>query len=142
MKKYILVLLMGFMFTGCVSYSSYKGEKKAIQTREAIARNDGVAMRGLKEDGVAEGVEYEVSYLDTIKQAPVKMVGSAVADAVLAWVSVEGVQYLTDSGSSNNNSSTKSGRDTTSVTVSGTGNVVQVRGDSTSVSASVSSTEF
>ena len=124
MKKIIMIGMLAIllMSDGCVSYlakSSWNDAQKAKAIR-------------VEADGSTVLVGFDISNMAYLKDNWPTALGAAVVDAGLLY----GTYYLVDQINNNGDNSgnnqenpTNVGRDNTTVSITGDGNTVQVRGD-------------
>lgn len=139
MKKTLLILplTLGILFSsGCVSYNSLKKSKEQVAIRKAISANNQNAIQALRSGSSPQEAGIKVGTWEAINERPLLQAGSAIADALIVWGGIEGVQWLSEGSSSDNDreeQNANSGRDAVNVEVNGDGNTVQVRGDENNI---------
>lgn len=120
MKKLIILCFFGVLFlnSGCASYMAKQSWNDAQQQKAFRVEADG--------SQVMVGVDLtKMSYL---KDNWPMAVGAGVIDAGLLYGAYSLYDEVSDS-SSGNSPKQSAGRDNTSVSVTGDGNTVQIRGD-------------
>ena len=126
MKSKILLVLVGvavLMNTGCASYQIKQNWNEA-QTKKAVR---------VEADGERVMVGLDLGALPYLKEQWPAALGAGVVDAGIGYGLYRGAKSLT-SGGSGGDSTTSSGRDSTSINISGDGNTVNHKGDSTTTS--------
>ena len=134
LKTTFLVLLIAIMGAGCVSSHVMEGSRRLVGIRKAIATNNEAAIQALKNGESTVNAGINVTAWEAISERPILQTGAAITDGLIVWGGYEGVRWLSDQSSSNedgNRNTLDSGRDSTVINVSGDGNTVQVRGDET-----------
>jgi len=137
-KKILIMTLASFFLigsSGCLSYNVLEGSKKRVAIRKAINANNEFAIQALKRGESIHAAGIQVSTMEAAAERPVLLGAAAIGDGLIIWGGVEGVQYLADQAddSKSEGDEASAGRDSTNIDVNGNNNVVQVRGDSSTV---------
>ena len=124
MKRNILIGLLGvamLLNTGCASYLLKQNWNDA-QAKKAVR---------VEADGERVMVGLDLGALSYLKDNWPAALGAGVVDAGLGYGLYLGAKQISQGGSGGD-STTSSGRDTTSINISGDGNTVNTKGDTTS----------
>jgi len=122
------IVLLACLLSGCVSHSVLNESKEQVAIRKAILTNNESALHAIKMGSDHKAYGIVVTTWEAIQERPLIQTGAAIADGLIIWGGYEGVQWLKEE-SSGGGKTLDSGRDSTSIQISGDGNTVVVRGD-------------
>jgi hypothetical protein len=90
----ILLVSAMLIMQGCVSQRVLEGSERRVAMRKAQITNNQPAIKALKlgEDTVGLGID--VTNLEALKERPFLQIGAALADALIAWGTYEGIKAL------------------------------------------------
>lgn len=122
MKKTVLISMIGFILflnSGCATYLAKQSWNDA-QERKAIR---------VEANGDQVMVGLDLTSLSYLKSNWPMALGAGILDVGLIYGTYYALDELSNSGSSDNGSRQTAGRDSSSVSIKGDGNTVQIRGD-------------